>query len=74
MFDVRDGINLAINESGLRRNVVAQRANLTPQQLCDIANKRRRLDANEMFKICEALGITPNDLLAWAVVQPSKPA
>ena len=73
VFDVRDGINSAINEIGIKKSVVAQKSNLTPQQLCDITSKRRKLDANEMFKICEVLGITPNDLLARAVTGETKP-
>lgn len=74
MFDIRDGITPAINSSGLKRNVIAQRAGLTSQQLCDIANKRRKLEANEMLKICEIIGVTPNDLLACAVTHASESA
>lgn len=64
MMDVRDGVRRAISDSGMKQNVVALRAGLTEQQLCDIVNKRRRLDANEMFAICDVLGVTPNDLVA----------
>lgn len=62
MLDARDGIRRAIQNSGLKQIIVAQRAGLSEQQLCDIVNKRRKLDANEMFAICEVVGTTPNDL------------
>lgn len=62
MIDARDGIKNVIKKSGIKQVVIAERANLTPMQLSDIVNKRRRLDANELFDICRALGVTPNDL------------
>lgn len=62
MIDARDGIQRAIQNSGLNQIIVAQRAGLSEQQLCDIVNKRRKLDVNEMFAICEVVGTTPNAL------------
>ena len=62
MLDARDGVRRAIRESGMKQSVVAARAGLTEQQLCDIVNKRRKLEANEMFAICVVVGTTPNDL------------
>lgn len=64
MIDARDGVRRAIREIGLKQVVVAKKAGLSEQQLCDIVNKRRRLDANEMFALCIAIGVTPNDLFA----------
>lgn len=45
---------------------VAKKAGLTEQQLCDIVKKRRKLDANEMFRICSVINVEPNDLFAAA--------
>lgn len=53
-------------------SVVAQKLNLTLQPLYDITSKRRKLDANEMFRAHEVLGITPNDLLARTVTRETK--
>lgn len=63
-FDARDGVRKAIRRSGMKQVVVAERSGLTEQQLCDIVNKRRRLDANELIAICSVIGVTPNDLFA----------
>lgn len=60
MLDARDGIRRAIRDSGMKQVVVAERAGLTEQQLCDIVKKRRRMDANELFKLCTVLNIPPD--------------
>lgn len=62
MIDARDGVAREITTRGLKQSFIAKKAGLTEQQLSDIINKRRRLDANEMFNICLALDVTPNDL------------
>lgn len=62
MIDVRDGLKKIIAEQGLIQSVVAERAELTPMKLSSILNKKRKLDSNEMFKLCDVLKITPDEL------------
>ena len=64
--DVRDGIGPEIEKSGKKRMFVAAQAGITKQMLCDIENKRRKLEANEMFALCRAIGTTPDALYATA--------
>ena len=64
MRDARDGIAEAIKEGGYKQQFIAAKAGLKEMQLSDIVHKRRKMDANEMFRLCVALGITPNDLFA----------
>lgn len=64
MADARDVVRRVIRRSGMKQVAVAERAGMTKQQLSDVVNKRRRLEADELFSICEALGITPNDIFA----------
>lgn len=61
-MDIRDAIKPAISKSGLKQCVVAERIGLSEQQLCDISNKRRRFDANEMISFCKVINITPDEL------------
>ena len=61
MIDVRDGLKIVINKSGMKQIAIAERANMKDQQLCDIVNKRRKLDANELFTLCKILGVSPID-------------
>lgn len=65
MKDVRDCLDPAIKKSGMKKNVIAERAGLTKQKLCDIIAKRRNLDSNEMMRICDAMGISPNELVGY---------
>lgn len=68
MFDVRDGIAAEIRTRGYKQVAIAEKAGLTEQQLSDIINKRRKLEANEMFFLCQAMNIMPNDLDRKSVV------
>lgn len=42
---------------------VARSAGLTPQMFNDILRGRKILRAEQLTKICDALGCTPNDIL-----------
>ena len=66
MLDARDALANVMKDGGYKQTVIAERARLTDQQFTDILKKRRRLDANEMFRLCEVLKITPNDLFGIA--------
>lgn len=65
MCDVRENLKEIIADGGYKQNVIAQKAQLTAAKLSAILNKSRKLDANEMFTLCEVLGITPEQLLNY---------
>lgn len=73
MQDIRDALKPAIKNSGLKHISVAQKMGLNEQQLSDIINKRRKLDANEMIAFCKIVGITPNELYL-SISNDQKPA
>lgn len=62
MRDVRDVLAEAIQERCFKQAALAGKAQLTEQQLSDILKKRRKLESNEMFALCVAMQMTPNDL------------
>ena len=66
MRDVRDVLAETIKERFIKQALLANKAGLTKQQLSDIISKRRKLDANEMFALCKAMGIMPNVLFKKA--------
>lgn len=72
-MDVRECLRPAIDEKGYKYSHIATEAGLTDQQLSDIMNKRRRLEANEFVKICNAIGMTPNEVLSKCV-EPEREA
>ncbi len=68
--DAREGIAEVIHQRGFKQTVIAQKAGLTPQQLSDIISKRRKMDANEMFALCAALGTSMESLFATSYTEP----
>lgn len=62
MQDVREIIGALIRKRGYSQAIIARKAGMKPQQLCDVINMRRKLDANEMFALCDAMGIPYSDL------------
>lgn len=62
MEDVRLILKSVINDRGFSQAAIARKANISPSKLSDILNLRRRLDANEMFDICDAMEISYSDL------------
>ncbi len=46
-----------IKRSGMKQKAIAERAGMSMQQMSDICNGRRRIEAVEYFRICEALGV-----------------
>lgn len=65
MPDIREQIYSIIIERAYKQSEIARRSGLTPDQLCAVLKKRRRLDANELFRVCEALGMTPEAVAAY---------
>lgn len=60
--DVRIILKNIINERGFNQAAIARKAHMTPSKLSDILNQRRRLDANEMFNLCDAMEINYSEL------------
>lgn len=50
-------IKAYMSERGLKQRKIAELANMTEQQLSDICNGRRKIEAMEYFSICRALGV-----------------
>lgn len=61
-MDIRDNLSEFIDDSNLVQSKIAKRAGLTPSKLCAVLKKRRDLEANELFNLCDALGTTPEAL------------
>ena len=66
-MDVRGGVKNAIEDLGYKQVSVAEKIGMSEQQISDIVNKRRKLDANEMIDLCNAMNITPDKLLMYGI-------
>ena len=65
MSDIREQISTIIKDRALKQSAVAARAGLTPDQFCAVLKKRRRLEANELFKVCAAMSMTPEQVASY---------
>lgn len=63
--DIRKKLRKVIKEKGYIQAVVANKANMTPVKLSQIINLERRLEANELFALCEAIEMTPMELAEY---------
>lgn len=61
-MDVRIGLQRVLRERCLNQAAIARKAGMTPMQLSDILHLRRKIEANEMFNLCDAIGIDPVEL------------
>ena len=63
--DVRDALRLIIQDKGFNQAAIARKARMTPAVLSAVLRKIRRLDANEFFGLCDALGMGPDDIRTY---------
>lgn len=61
-IDSRSALNNLIKNGAYNQAAIAKKAGLTPSQLSGILNKRRKMDADEMFALCDVLNISPERL------------
>lgn len=66
MPDIRNQIATIIQDRALKQCTIAHRAGLTPDQFCAVLKKRRKLDANELLRVCDAMGMTPNQVATYS--------
>lgn len=59
---VAENLTRIIDEKGLIQKVVAERADLTPQSLCDVIYGRRILKVSEVKKLADALDVSIDEL------------
>jgi transcriptional regulator with XRE-family HTH domain len=64
--DIRVNLRNVIKDKGIKQASIALKVGMTPNKLSQIVNLERKLDANEMFAICEAIGITPGELYEYS--------
>ena len=62
MSDIRLVIKDELERRGFSQAAIAKKAGLKPQQLNDIVHLRRKMEANEMLAICDAMEISYGSL------------
>lgn len=54
-----------IFEKGLKKKHVADYIGMTPQQFSDLLSHRRNLRESDVIPLCNALGVSPNELYGY---------
>lgn len=62
---VYERVNAAIEKSGIKQKVVAERIGASEQALCSMLAGRRKISADEFFSICLALNTEPNEMYGF---------
>ena len=62
MNEIIESVRNAIEAKGLKQCVVAERAGFTPQEFSNILCGRKTFRTEYVAPVCNALGITPNEL------------
>lgn len=73
-MDIRENLNSYITDGAVKQCEIAKRAGMTPAKLCAVLKKRRALEANELFDLCDALGTTPDQLRSYQSQNGPHPA
>jgi transcriptional regulator with XRE-family HTH domain len=60
-----NNIRKAIKDSGLKQYVVAKKCGYTGKGLSDLLNGRRSITADDIYKLCKGIGISPNELFGY---------
>lgn len=66
-MDVRVNLRSVIRDRGFSQASIARKAGMTPFKLSQVVNLNRKLEANEMFALCDAIGMTPVELAEYKV-------
>lgn len=71
-MDVRVNLRNMIRDKGFRQAFIAKKAGMSPCKLSQVVNLERKLEANEMFALCDAMEITPVELAEYKPRLPDK--
>lgn len=47
-----------LNENGLKQKIIAEKSNIPNQTLNAILNEKRKLETEEYFMLCNAIGVS----------------
>lgn len=71
-MDIRVNLKTIIRDRGYIQAAIAKKANMAPCKLSQVINLERRLDANELFALCDVMDITPVELAEYKPKLPGK--
>lgn len=71
-MDIRVNLKSVIRDKCYIQAAIAKKANMTPCKLSQVLNLERRLEANELFALCDAVNMTPMELAEYKPRLPNE--
>lgn len=71
-MDIRDNLASIVKDRALIQAEVARRAGLTPVKLGAVLLKKRKLDANELLRLCQVLSMSPDAVVSYGSQREGK--
>lgn len=71
---VNDNIKAAIEASGIKQKFIADKVGITENMLSAIITGRRKISADEFFRISDVLGMEAKDLFNYPIHKGDKTA
>ena len=71
---VNEKIKAAIEASGIKQKFIADKAGITENMLSAIITGRRKISADEFFRISDVLGMEAKDLFNYPIHKDDKTA
>lgn len=62
MEDIRDNLRLFIKDKGYKQTYIASRCDMKINTFNQVLTKKMRMSADLLFKVCDVLEITPDQL------------
>ena len=59
-MDIRDNLAAIMKEKAYVQAEIARRAGLTPMKFGAVLAKKRKLDANELLRVCDVISMSPD--------------
>lgn len=64
-YDIGCTIRKIIDEKGISKSIAAEKCGYTSKKFSSIINGRKLINAEDVKKICNGLGISPNQLYGY---------
>lgn len=65
MVDIRDNLRFFIKDNGYKQSVIASRCDMKGNTFNQVLTKKMRMSADLLFKVCDVLSITPEQLRSY---------
>jgi len=66
MYIVAENVRKILDTRGLKQKAVAEKAGYTEQQFSNLLCGRKRIETEDIMRLCQALNVLPNELYGFS--------